>query len=103
MPYMRVYSYVSQQASDPTHDVTTISCACVSPSPSLSQARNYSRVRSFLVSSVLDCATPLASPGASAMQLMMVAIYTLLVFVMGCSEARADDSKLISYCYTTGH
>ena len=39
------------------------------------------------------------------MQLMMVAV-TLLVIVMGCSsysEAQADDSKLISYCYTTGH
>lgn len=37
---------------------------------------------------------------------LMVATITLLVIVMGCpsySEAQADESKLISYCYTTGH
>ena len=36
----------------------------------------------------------------------MVATITLLVIVMGSpsySEAQADDSKLISYCYSTGH
>ena len=39
------------------------------------------------------------------MQLMVMTI-TLLVFLMGCpsySEAQTDDSKLINYCYTTGH
>ena len=40
------------------------------------------------------------------MQSMVATIYTLLVIVMGSpsySEAHADDSKLISYCYKTGH
>ena len=54
----------------------------------------------------VDCTTPRIKLGASTMQSMVATIYTLLVIVMGSpsySEAQADDSKLISCCYTTGH